>query len=73
MCSVPAKAELDDELTCYLAAPTEKTLNPLKWWTDNKAIYPCLSKMALSYLSIPGESSIKSQTVFNLIRHFFFF
>ena len=58
MISVPGKAELDDELTRYLAAPTEKTLKPLQWWTDNKHIYPCLSRMALSYLSIPGELSV---------------
>jgi hypothetical protein len=49
------KAALADELTCYLSAPVELTLNPLLWWIDKKSIYPCLSRMALDYLSILGE------------------
>ena len=70
--SVPAKAELDDELMRYLATPTEKTSNPLEWWTANKQIYPCLSRMVLSYLSIPGESSINLTCfLFNLLLAFF--
>jgi len=31
-------------------------MNPLKWWHDNRHVYPTLYRMALDYLSIPGES-----------------
>jgi hAT family C-terminal dimerisation region len=46
---------LADEIARYLSAPTEATLDPLLWWTERKDIYPRLSRMALDYLSIPGE------------------
>ena len=51
----PTKAELFDELTCYLSAPVERTLNPLLWWVEKQAIYPRLSCMARDYLCIPGK------------------
>jgi len=50
------KVGLADEITQYLSAPTEATLDPLVWWTERKGIYPHLSRMALDYLSIPGQS-----------------
>ena len=31
-------------------------MDPLKWWHDNRHVYPVLYRMALDYLSIPGES-----------------
>lgn len=49
------KAALHDEITRYLAAPTERTLDPLKWWVEMKAVYPRLSRMACDYLCIPGK------------------
>jgi hAT family C-terminal dimerisation region len=52
--SAVSKAALDDEITRYLSAPLERTLNPLLWWTEKKTVYPRLSRMALDYLSIPG-------------------
>ncbi len=52
--SAPTKAALADELTCYLSAPLERTLNPLLWWIEMKAVYPRLSRMARDYLCIPG-------------------
>jgi len=45
----------DGELTHYLATPSELTVNPLLWWIEKQAMYPCLSCMALNYLSISGE------------------
>ena len=45
-----------DELARYLATPTEATDDPLRWWTERRTLYPCLSRMALDYLSIPGTS-----------------
>jgi hypothetical protein len=52
--SAATLAAFDDELKRYLAAPVERTLDPLRWWVENEAIYPRLSRMARDYLSIPG-------------------
>ena len=52
--SAPTKNSLEDELTCYLAAPTEHADNPFLWWHKRHAVYPHLSQMAHNYLSIPG-------------------
>jgi hAT family C-terminal dimerisation region len=43
-------SEIDD----YLRLPVENVSDPLKWWYDNRRVYPNLSRMALDYLSIPG-------------------
>ena len=43
-----------DEIDCYLATDTEEVGNPLLWWWERRSMYPCLSRMALDYLSIPG-------------------
>lgn len=56
--SVPKKSALTDELTRYLSTSTEKVSDPLLWWVEKRAVYPCLSRMALDYLSIPGLSFI---------------
>ena len=48
----PRASEIHD----YLALPVDNIKDPLKWWTDNKHAYPNLHRMALDYLSIPGES-----------------
>lgn len=53
--SAASKLALDDEITRYLSAPLEHTLDPLLWWTEKKTVYPRLSRMALDYLSIPGR------------------
>jgi hypothetical protein len=47
--------ELCDELDQYLSSNPEHVKDVLQWWTDKKAMYPCLSHMALDYLSIPGK------------------
>ncbi|PIL28879.1 hypothetical protein GSI_08925 [Ganoderma sinense ZZ0214-1] len=44
------------EIERYLSTGTVKVNNPLKWWTDNAALYPNLSHMALDYLSIPATA-----------------
>ena len=49
------KAALEDELTRYLSALVERTLDPLLWWVKKKALYLCLSRMARDYLCIPGK------------------
>jgi hypothetical protein len=47
-------SELRDEIDRYLSTDTEKVTDVLLWWFERRAMYPCLSRMALDYLSIPG-------------------
>ena len=49
------KKELRDELERYLSMETEQVSDVLLWWFEHKNVYPHLSRMALDYLSIPGE------------------
>lgn len=44
------------EVDEYLNRPVENILDPLKWWIDNRRVYPNLSSMALDYLSVPRKS-----------------
>ena len=52
--SVGTKSTLT-EIDDYLARAVENVKNPLKWWQDNRAIYPDLSWMAADYVSIPSR------------------
>lgn len=48
-----------DELEHYLNVDADPTIDsPLRWWTspDTRALYPSLSRMAISYLTIPPTS-----------------
>jgi hypothetical protein len=45
------------EIRKYLRLPVEEVTDPLKWWANNRLVYPNLHRMALDYLSIPGLSS----------------
>ena len=48
--------ELQDELKRYLSTPWELNIKDgLSWWFDHKHLYPCLYRMAMDYLSIPGK------------------
>jgi hypothetical protein len=49
--AVTTLSEVDE----YLKCPVENILDPLKWWIDNRQVYPYLSSMALDYLSIPRK------------------
>jgi hypothetical protein len=42
----------------YLSLSIENVKDPLKWWMNNRFVYPNLHHMALEYLSIPGMSYI---------------
>ena len=53
--STPEMVEDRDELDRYLGTDTEHVIDALQWWTERRAMYPCLSRMALNYLSIPGK------------------
>lgn len=56
-----------DELDRYLATDTEEVANPLLWWWEHHSMYPCLSRMALDYLSIPGMSSFSLNLTFHIL------
>lgn len=49
-----SKPDLRDKIDRYLSTDTETVQNVLLWWWERRAMYPCLSQMALDYLSIPG-------------------
>jgi hypothetical protein len=53
--SAPKAKELRDEVTRYLSTDPEQVDDVLLWWHEQKSMYPCLSRMALDYLTIPGE------------------
>ena len=44
-----------NEFERYLNLDTEVVEDPLLWWFEHKHVYPHLYRMALGYLSIPGE------------------
>jgi hypothetical protein len=49
-------APVDNELDVYLKTPIENVAigDGIQWWFRNRHTFPCLSRMALDYLSIPG-------------------
>jgi hypothetical protein len=44
-----------NELDRYLRADVEHVTDALAWWYERRVAYPCLLRMALDYLSIPGR------------------
>ena len=54
--SAPSKADLRDELDTYLSTDPEHVTNAIAWWYEKRYVYPRLHRMALDYLTIPGES-----------------
>ena len=54
----PLAAQLQGELDRYLSTDPEHVVNALAWWAERKDAYPQLSRMALDYLTIPGECII---------------
>lgn len=53
--SAPTRAELRDEYERYLSTDPEMVDDVLLWWSERRAMYPRLSRMALDYLTIPGK------------------
>ena len=51
----PSNPALKSELDRYLSSDPETVKDPLLWWVEKKAVYPCLSRMARNYLSILGK------------------
>ena len=62
--SCPRASEIQE----YLSHVVENVKDPLKWWVDNKYVYPNLHRMALDYLSIPAMSTC-AERVFSQGRH----
>ncbi|KIM68762.1 hypothetical protein SCLCIDRAFT_20092 [Scleroderma citrinum Foug A] len=53
----PKASHEHNELDTYLASDIEDVVDALKWWHERCSTYPCLSRMAFNYLTIPGISS----------------
>ena len=53
--SAPPKSDLRDELDRYLSTDPEHVTNALAWWYEKRLVYPRLHRMALDYLTIPGD------------------
>ena len=53
--SAPPKSELRDELDRYLSTDPEHVTDAFAWWYERWSVYPLLHRMALDYLTIPGE------------------
>jgi hAT family C-terminal dimerisation region len=52
--AAPRHDELRDEFSRYLSTDIETVDDVLLWWIEHRASFPCLSRMALDYLTIPG-------------------
>jgi hypothetical protein len=60
---------LRSELDTYLGTDPEHVTDALAWWYEHKHVYPCLHRMALDYLSIPGK--FKYLDIGNFLDHQF--
>ncbi len=52
----PKPSDLGSELDRFLKSDVENVTDALAWWYEMRSTFPLLSRMALDYLSIPGES-----------------
>lgn len=50
----------ESELDRYLATGVEEVKDALIWWYEKRRSFPCLSRMARDYLSIPGAYPLLS-------------
>jgi hypothetical protein len=53
--AAPKASTLRDELQCFLNSDPEFVQDVLLWWFEHRHVYPRLSRMAMDYLTIPGE------------------
>ncbi|KIK31665.1 hypothetical protein CY34DRAFT_102941, partial [Suillus luteus UH-Slu-Lm8-n1] len=51
----PKSTDLCDEVDRYLSTDVECVDNAIAWWHEHCGSFPCLSHMALDYLTIPGK------------------
>jgi hypothetical protein len=61
----PATTELHDKLDQYLSMDPEHVSGKsvFAWWYERRGVYPRLYRMALDYLTIPGEPDFISIAV----------
>ncbi len=64
--SAPSSLEFHDELDWYLSTDPEQVSNVIGWWYEYRGAYPCLHRMALDYLTIPGAYISFTVTMANL-------
>ena len=50
----PKPSDMWCEIDCYLSVDIEHVTDALGWWYKWCTVYPCLSRMACDYLSVPG-------------------
>jgi hypothetical protein len=55
--AAPKASDLRSEIDRYLSTDVEDVRDAVMWWTERKSMFPILSRMALDYLTIPGECS----------------
>jgi hAT family C-terminal dimerisation region len=65
--SAPSKSDLRDELDRYLSTDPEHVTDAIAWWYEKRLVYPRLHRMALDYLTIPGEFVFYLYIFFSLI------
>ena len=53
--AAPKASDLRGEIDRYLSTDVEDVRDALMWWSLRKSMFPMLSRMALDYLTIPGE------------------
>jgi len=63
----PRSSDHHTELDRYLTTDIEHVTDAIAWWHEHHATYPCLSRMALNYLSVPGVHCTVGLTLFLLL------
>ncbi|XP_063438060.1 zinc finger BED domain-containing protein 4-like [Mytilus trossulus] len=58
------------EISQYLLEPCDDACDPLKYWNDHTEIYPILTKLAKTYLTIPATSA-PVERLFSVAGKFF--
>ena len=70
--SAPPESDLRDELDRYLSTDPEHVTNALAWWHEKRFVYPRLHRMALDYLTIPGEFYLLFDSLIFILTSGFF-
>ena len=64
--AAPKQSQLHDELVTFLSTDPEFVDDVIAWWYEKRMTYPCLSRMALDYLTLPGKFLIISHPFHSL-------
>ena len=60
----PKPTDLASKINQYLSTDIEHVTDPLAWWHERRGRCPQLLRMALDYLTIPGEFLLDPLTFF---------